>query len=76
MASPRAGREELAGTVGLREGLEGFVKRTECFNGFWDGVEGGLGGAVWLLLGRHCGWTGVVIFLLALVLALQWPIQQ
>ena len=34
------------------------VRRTECFNGFWDGVEGGLGGAVWLLVGRrHCGWT-------------------
>ena len=36
------------------------MRRTECLNGFWDGVEGGLGGAIWLLVGRHCGWMSGV----------------
>lgn len=55
MASPRARKAWLAG--GLSDLKETWERRTECFNGFWDGVEGGLGGAVWLLVGgRHCGW--------------------
>jgi hypothetical protein len=63
MGSPRAGRKVLVSEFFLVYfswvfGL-GFWKgkgerRTECFNGFGDGVEGGLGGAIWLLLGRHC----------------------
>jgi hypothetical protein len=59
----------------LREqgGLEGrWERRTECFNGFWDGVEGGLGGAVWLLVGgRHCGCLVVTFFLAVSLLTLQ-----
>lgn len=30
------------------------LRRTVSFNGFGDGVEGWLQGAVWLLVGRHC----------------------
>ena len=52
------------------------MRRTECLNGFWDGVEGGLGGAVWLLVGRHCGWLVVVFFLEVSRLTLQWYVQQ
>lgn len=67
MGSPRAGgRKEvsLGFLMGFGRGDRGWERmgsgRTEGFNGFGDGVEGGLlllGGAVWLLLlfgGRHC----------------------
>ena len=39
------------------------MRRTECLNGFWDGIEGGLGGAIWLLVGRHYGWMSGGILL-------------
>lgn len=51
MASPRAVKRWVSYRSLEREGQR---RRTECLNGFWDGVEGGLGGAVWLLVGRHC----------------------